>query len=649
VNGESFPSEMGTAAWPAGGRTRTGAFIALGLACLTLAAYWGAAANGFVNFDDQGYVTDNPHVLQGLTREGLAWAFSTFTLSNWHPLTWLSLMLDHDLYGLNAGGYHWTNVILHLAAGLILFGTLSGMTGSPLRSALAAGLFLVHPLHVESVAWVAERKDVLSGLFWMLSLWGYWRYAERPGWGRYGWVALFFVLGLMSKPMAVTLPLVLLLLDYWPLGRTGRFPLGRLVWEKVPLLALSAASSAVTFMAQQQGEAVATLKSLPFVDRLANALVAYAAYLAKAVWPVGLAVFYPHPGMWPLWRIALAVAVLAAVSVLAWRLRRSSPYLIAGWLWYLGTLVPVVGLVQVGSQSMADRYTYLPLVGIFIVVAWGLADLTGKGRRASLIAGAAAGALLLLLVLVTQLQVGYWKSSATLFGHALAVTEGNFLAHNNLARTLNNEGRYAEAADHYQAAIRINPGYLPPYLNLGLSREKQGMPDEAMRCFAEALKARPGDGEAHFLQGNLLAKAGRLDEAIAEYDLALKDKPGRGIFHNNRGIALVRKGDRAGALAAFREAVRLTPDHAGARNNLAMLLAGQGRLDEAIGQFREALRLQPGYANAHYELAMALKRKGLDAEAARHLAEARRIRPGIGTTQAAGSDQPIGSEGEIGR
>jgi len=549
-------------------RRATLILIAVLLAAGVLVVYGQVGGFGFIRYDDELYVTANRHVQKGLGIEGIPWAFTSFEAGNWHPLTWLSLMLDHDLYGLNAGGYHWTNVILHLAAGLILFGALSGMTGSPWRSALAAGLFLVHPLHVESVAWVAERKDVLSGLFWMLGLWGYWRYAERPGWGRYGWVALFFVLGLMSKPMAVTLPLVLLLLDYWPLGRMGRVPLGRLVLEKVPLLVLSAASSVVTFIAQQQGEAVATLKSLPFADRLANALVSYVAYLAKAVWPADLAVFYPHPGIWPLWQIALAVAVLVAISVLAWRLRRSSPYLIVGWLWFLGTLVPVIGLVQVGDQAMADRYTYLPLVGLGIMAAWGGAEAVERRPRRRVPTAALWTAVLVALLWVGHRQVQTWRDGLTLFGHDLAVTSGNYLAHNNLGVALMDRGDYPSAERHFLEALRIRPGLADARNNLGILRTLQGKNGEAALHFREVIRIRPDYPGARRRLGDLLLRAGQASEAIA----------------------------------CYREALARTPDDPELHNNLAVALASEGRKGEAIGHLERALALRPGYGDARGNL-----------------------------------------------
>ncbi|HBB15551.1 MAG TPA: hypothetical protein DCZ97_00595 [Syntrophus sp. (in: bacteria)] len=639
--------------------------IGIGLSILVLIAYWGVTGNGFVNYDDQAYVSWNRHVQKGLTLEGIAWAFTTTSVSNWHPLTWLSLMLDLELYGMNAGGYHWTSVVLHMATGLFLFLVLIRMTGQLWRSGVVAGLFLIHPLHVESVAWVAERKDVLSGLFWMSSMWGYARYVEKPLVGRYLWVVLFFVLGLMSKPMVVTLPFVLLLLDYWPLGRMERGTVVRLLYEKAPLFFLSAASSVITFIAQKEGEAVASLQHLPFTDRLGNAVVAYATYLVKTILPYDLAIYYTHPGRWPVGEILFALALLLLITVLFVMRSRRSPYLAVGWFWYLGTLVPVIGLVQVGGQAMADRYTYLPLVGIFIAIVWGFAELLTVGRyrmmigsatrktcivggdercnkkqisslpgSAALWAGSITSGLVIVVVMtalicMTQIQVGYWKSSITLFSHALRVTKDNFQAHNNLARALTDEKRYQEAQDHYLASIRISPSYMPPYVNLGLMQMELGMLEEAMICFSEALKIKPGDGDALFAIGNLYLKKGLWDKAIVQYRMALNEKPSDSTLHNNLGLALTRRGDVDQAIRSYQTAIQLDPEHAGAHNNLAMLLMGEGNNREAVDHFRQAIGYQPDYWNAHFQLAKLLSLEGLADEAAYHLREARRINPDV--------------------
>ena len=606
--------------------------IVLSLSILVLASYWGVQGNDFINYDDPAYVLENRHVKGGLSGEALVWAFTASSVSNWHPLTWLSLMLDHDLYGMNAWGYHWTSVILHLLSVLVLFFALVRMTGEVWCSGLVAGLFGVHPLHVESVAWVAERKDVLSGLFWMLGLWGYARYAERPGVSRYWVVVLFFVLGLLSKPMVVAFPFVLLLLDYWPLRRFGGASgetFSRLVYEKIPLFILSAAASVITFLVQREGQAVSSLVNLPFFDRLGNAAISYGRYLMKMFLPYDLAVFYPHPGAWPVSEVFLSFALLLLITLFVLMQFRRRRYLLVGWFWYLGTLVPVIGMVQVGAQAMADRYAYLPLIGVYIIVAWGAADLLQDKQYRRVVWGAVVGLVTAMLIFMTQIQVGYWKSSITLFDHALLVTENNYQAHNNLGRALTNEKRYPEAVDHYLSAIRIKPGYMPPYLNLGLTLMEQGKLEEAMTCFSEALKVKPGDGEAFFALGNLYLKKGLWNEAIVQYHLALKEKPYDSTLHNNLGLALTRKGEVDQAIQAYRMAIHLVPEHAGAHNNLAMLLMGKGKIDEAIAHFRQAIRYQPDYLNAHFQLAKLLSREGLADEASYRLRKARRINPDI--------------------
>jgi tetratricopeptide (TPR) repeat protein len=603
--------------------------IGICLSVLVLVSYWGVVGNGFINYDDPVYVTENRHVQGGLGLGGVIWAYSATEASNWHPLTWLSLMLDRELFGMNPGGYHWTNVVLHLLGVLFLFLALDRMTGVLWCSGLVAGLFAVHPLHVESVAWVAERKDVLSGLFWMLGMWSYARYAERPGVVRYGWVVLFFVLGLMSKPMVVTFPFVLLLLDWWPLGRMGSWGRGlvRLVWEKIPLFLLSAAGSVVTFLVQKEG--VAPLGVLPFADRLVNAVVSYGQYLVKMLFPFNLAVFYPHPGGWPMGEFALSFLLILLVTVFVIMQVGRRPYFLVGWLWYLGTLVPVIGIVQVGSQAMADRYAYLPLIGVYLMAVWGFRDLLLDCPWRRVVWGVVSGGVLGVLVVMTQVQVGYWKDSMTLFTHALKVTEKNYLAHNNLGRTLAGLGKFSEAVHHYHEANRIDPFYMPAFYNLGVARMKQGRLEEAMTAFSEALKIRPGDGDVHFGRGEVYALDGKWGEAIREYRAALKKKPADAALHNNLGVGLIHQDNLDEAIAEFREAIRLDPEHAGAHCNMGMLLMARGQIDGAIRHFREAITIEPNFANAHYQLALSLRSKNLLDEAAFHLAEAVRINPAI--------------------
>ncbi len=549
-------------------------FAALLLAGATLAAFSPVLSAGFVIYDDERYVVRNPNVHGGLTWESLRWALTSGYASNWHPLTWLSHQLDWRLYGAAAWGHHLTSLLLHVANVLLLFVLLDRATGETGRSAFAAGLFALHPLHVESVAWVAERKDVLSTLLWLLATAAYVRWTRKGGSARYLLVGALFAAGLAAKPMLVTFPLALLVLDYWPLARwrpeAGWRCAGKLVAEKAPLLALSAASAAVTLGVQAAGTAVGSTQEFPLAIRLGNALVAYAAYLGKTVRPVGLAVFYPHPGATlPFLEPVAAAVLLVAVTLLAVRLRRSSPYLLAGWLWYLLTLVPVIGLVQVGEQAMADRYTYVPLAGIFVAAAWGIPDLARAGlvrrggrqgaddaplRWALPAAGAAA---LLALALLTRAQAATWKSSVTLFEHAVAVTEGNYLAHLDLGTALSREGRRSEALAHYEAAARI----------------------------------RPDDAQLQYNLGVTLAASGRDREAQERYERALALRPEYPEAHNNLGILLARQGRIEDAVRHCTEAVRLRPDFAEARFNLAVALHMAGRDAEAREQVEAALRL----------------------------------------------------------
>ena len=604
--------------------------ISLCLALMVLLSFQEVRNNDFINFDDLSYVTDNTHVQGGLGYEGFMWAMTTSHASNWHPLTWLSLMADYELYWLNPAGYHWTSLLFHMANTVLLFLVLNRMTGALWRPVFVAALFAVHPLHVESVAWIAERKDVLSTFFWMLTMGAYVRYVHHPGLPRYLAVLLAFILGLLAKPMLVSLPFVLLLLDYWPLRRFrfGQLSgLSRLIVEKVPLFIFSGVSALVTFLVQKNSEAVASLEFLSVGMRLTNAFVSYAAYVVKAFWPTGLAIFYPHPGAWPVWQVVWSVLLVVGVTVCAAACIRRYPYCIVGWLWYLGTLIPVIGLVQVGSQAMADRYTYIPLIGLFIVVVWGVADLL-RGWRYGRTAGVVAAiAVLSALMVVTWFQVQRWRDSITIFTHALKVTEGNYLAHNNLGMALKKIDRPGQAKGHFRAAINIKPNYAPAYNNLGYLLTREGRTEEGMQFYLKALQIRADNVDVLFNLGETLASQGRIEEAIVSYREALRLKPESSVVHNNLAVALTKKGRLNEAASEYREALRLKPDHAGAHNNLAMVLADQGHLREAITHFREALKLQPDYANAHYNLGLALRRENIFEEATFHFKEAVRINP----------------------
>jgi protein O-mannosyl-transferase len=466
--------------------------IGIILAVMVLVVFWNVPSFSFINYDDTIYVTRNSHVLSGLGWGNVVWAFTTLEAGFWHPLTWLSLMLDYELYGLHAGGYHWTNVLLHIGNTLLLFWALARMTGAPWRSGIVAALFALHPLHVESVAWVAQRKDVLSTFFWMLTLVWYARYVERPVWWRYVMVLGAFILGLMSKPMLVTLPFVLLLLDYWPLNRlrmggvfvaekAGRFEersLSYLLAEKIPLIVLSLLSIGLTFHAEKGVGAVVTFQMLSWDARIANAFISYITYIGKMFWPVNLAVFYPHPGTWPPWLIGFSVLVLALFTSLTLFSIKKHPFAVVGWFWYLATLVPMIGLVQIGAHALADRYTYVPLIGLFIVLAWAMPD--GIKLQWRQYAAAVSFTILILLGYLSSLQTGYWLNDLTLFRHAIDVTRDNYVAESIYGSALMEKGRTQEALRHFRRSLQIKPNYEPVYYNMASFYQKMGKYDEAI-------------------------------------------------------------------------------------------------------------------------------------------------------------------------
>ena len=521
----------------------------LGLLLLvaTISVYWQVQQHDFIRYDDPYYVTENEHVRDGFSRQSLVWASRSFHASNWHPLTWLSHMLDFRLFGLNPAGHHLFNLFLHAANALLLFLLLRDATSLLWRSFLVAALFALHPLHVESVAWVSERKDVLSTFFWMLTVLAYFHYAKDPGMRRYVIALLCFGLALLSKPMVVTLPFLLLLLDYWPLCRlqTSRRPMAEaqttrpfayLVREKIPFFVVSAASSVVTYVAQAQGGAIQPLAAHPVTIRTLNAVLSYARYIHKTVWPEDLAVFYPHPGLALEW-LPCTVALLCLVifTALVWRRAARYPYLLTGWLWFLGTLVPVIGLVQVGMQAMADRYTYVPITGLFIILVWGLADFL-KGQQVSRkLVFLLWGTILFALTGITWFQLQHWHNSLTLFQHAIDVTQRNYAAHYIIARAHGADGNMDRAFYHYNRAVEICPMFV---------------------------------AIMHTRMGRHLFKQGRIEEAIAQFSGALEIEPDNASAHNNLGAILARKGHLDEAIGHFTEALRIQPDHARARENL---------------------------------------------------------------------------------
>jgi Flp pilus assembly protein TadD len=579
-------------------------WIAAALVGLTLAVYAPVRHHDFVNLDDAQYVSQNPAVLAGLTWQGVAWAFTAGHAGNWHPLTWISHMIDVELFGRGAGGPHLTNLVLHMASAVLLFWLLASLTGAPFRSGAVAALFAVHPLHVESVAWVAERKDVLSTLLWVLTIWSYVGWVRRPAASRYWVLCAVFALALMAKPMVVTLPFVLLLLDVWPLGRRGfQSSWVPLVREKAPLFVLALASSVVTLVVQSHAGAVQAAGAFPIGQRVANALVAYVTYLRQAIWPAGLAALYPYPSSIPPWQVGAALAGLAGASWLAVRAASRHPSVLVGWLWYLGTLGPVIGLIQVGSQPFADRYTYVPLIGVFIVAAWGLPDLVGGTRAGrTVLAGAAVVAIAGCAVAARQ-QVSHWKDGVALWTHAVGVTRDNYRAYTNLGQALTAAGRARDAVPAFDAALRINPTFAEAHNYFGLALMEVGETARAIGHYRDAIRLRPRFVEARNNLGLALASAGQLDAAQREFSEALHLDPGFAPARTNLGIALAQLGRLDDAEREFREAVRLQPDSVEAHLNLAAALADLGRRPEAIRELEAVLRIDPSHAAARQLLA----------------------------------------------
>jgi protein O-mannosyl-transferase len=579
------------------------------LAAVTLILYWPVQSFDFV-YDDELYITNNRPVQGGLSLEGAKWSFATFHAGNWHPLAWISHMADFEAFGFYAGGHHWTSVLIHAGSAVLLFFVLSIMTRSTWASALAAALFAIHPLHVESVAWVAERKDVLSGLFWILTMGAYARYVRHPTIRRYLLVMLSLVLGLLSKPMLVTLPLTLLLLDYWPLRRfaeaqtvfdrwfsrsatSGSSAALRLIMEKVPLLILVVPFCIVAFIAQRNAGALMSLDTIPVQNRIANAAVTYLEYFWKMLWPFDLAVLYPHAGLPPAWMIVLAILFLISISCLVVRKAREFPFLLVGWLWYLGTLVPVIGIIQVGSQSMADRYTYVPLVGIFIAISWGVKSIVErqpKWRHAVivLILIALSG-----LIFLAKAQIGIWKDSLTLFEHALRVTEVNPVAHHNIGAFYLSQNDCQKAVPHFLKAIEMKKNYADPYHGLGVCASRETPPAGAMAYFRKALEIDPRLTRALIDRGIVFMNQGQFDEAEEDFMQTLRINPAHEIALINLGMLYIQQGKPGEAESHLEEALSINPHSAEAHNNLGIALIKLGRTGEAVDHFRHAHALAP--------------------------------------------------------
>jgi protein O-mannosyl-transferase len=555
--------------------------IYFALAVSTLLVFWQVRNFDFVDYDDNDYVYENPHVLNGLTADAVWWAFTTGHSANWHPLTWLSLMLDCQLFGPGPGGFHLVNVLLHLANTLLLFMVLKKMTGTLWPSAFVAAVFALHPMHVESVAWIAERKDVLSTFFWLLTMWAYARYAEIPKLGWYLITLILFVLGLMAKPMLVTLPFVLLLLDYWPLNRlmpqtvaaSGRQrrksapaannppTLYRIIIEKVPFFALSVISSVITFLVQRSSGAMSDVDIISLNNRIANIFLSYAQYIGKMFWPQNLAVFYPFnaAGSIPFWQTVMCALLLLGISFFVVRFGRNRRYLPLGWFWFVGTLIPVIGIVQVGKQAYADRYTYVPYIGLFIMLAWGLPQLLSKWPQRKIALGVSMVIVLTASGICAHRQTSYWNNNDTLFLHANEVTQNNYLAYNNLGNFYARFGRYTEAIKSYEQAVKIKPDYTLAHNNLGIAYGSLNRLPEAIDAFKQAIKSNPNFAAAYNNLGVAYDGLGRSTEAIDAYSQAIKINPNFAEAHKNLGYAYLTIGDKNSALAEYNILKSLNP------------------------------------------------------------------------------------------
>jgi tetratricopeptide (TPR) repeat protein len=597
-------------------------FVYSALICSTLLVFWQVRNFDFVDYDDSIYVNENPNVTKGLSSGSILWAFATSYFGYWQPLTWLSLMLDCQLFGVNPGWIHLVNLFLHLANTLLLFAVFRKMTGSLWPSAFVAAAFALHPMHVESVVWISERKDVLSTLFMMLTLAAYAGFVRHRGLVRYLLTILLFILGLLAKPMLVTLPFLLLMLDYWPLGRFSapqavesaadrQRRVYRILIEKIPFFALAAASSVITFLTQQTVSTIVDFKTIPCKDRVGNALLSYAAYMGKIFWPRDLAIFYPFDaGHFTLGQAAMCVLLLLGISVFVIRFGRERKYLPVGWFWFVGTLIPVIGLVQFTGSSYADRFTYIPYIGLFIIIAWGLPDLFSKWPGRKLILGISGVIALTALGIVARQQTSYWNNSFTLFSHVLEVTQNNYVAYNGRGIAYFKLGRYQEAIEDLNKALRIRPDFDAAYNNRGIVYVDLGRYQEAIEDLGQVIRIRPDYAEAYNNLGAVYGQLGRWQEAVKVCVQAVKIKPDYAEAHSNLGFAYSQLGRWQEAIEAYRQAIKMDPDLALTYNHLGTALAKLDRWPEAVESYQQAIRIQPDYAEAYNNLGIVMKAQG---------------------------------------
>ena len=595
------------------------------LAASTLLVFWQVRNFDFTNYDDNLYVSENQHVLNGLTQDGIIWAFTTGHTGYWHPLTWLSLMLDCQLFGPNPGRIHLVSLFLHVVNTLLLFAVLRKMTGALWPSAFEAALYAVHPMHVESVAWIAERKDVLSTFFLMLTLTAYAGYVKRPSVFRYITILVIFALGLMAKPMLVTLPFVLLLFDYWPLDRfaaprtvktaggksrkpapihDGRAILYRIIIEKIPFFALSMVSSVITFIVQKVSGAVININALPLQDRVANAIVSYMRYIGKMVWPQNLAVFYPFDiGNFTYLQITLCAILLLVISIFVIGFGRKQKYLLVGWFWFIGTLIPVIGLVQVGAQALANRYTYISYIGLFIMIAWGLPELLSKWPQRKIALGLSMVIVLTILGICAHQQVSYWNNGTSLFTHAIKVTQDNYFAHYGLGISYKNLGCHQDAIESYKQAIKIRPDYDEAYNDIGISYFILGRYQDAIEAYKQAIRINPDLAKAYNNLGNAYTNLGRYQDAIEAYKPAIRINPDLAEAHYNLGTAYFILGRYQDAIETSKQAIRIKPDWAEAHYNLGNAYINLGRYQDAIEAYKQAIRIKPDWVEPMNRLA----------------------------------------------